>query len=37
MAMTDAKGRMHRLWGGYSPKVYDSDFLELFKPWFEKN
>jgi hypothetical protein len=25
------------MWGGYSPKVYDGDFVELFAEWFEEN
>jgi len=29
MALSDAKGKFWALWGGYSPKVYDGDFLKL--------
>lgn len=29
MALSDAHGHFHMLWGGYSPKVYDSEFLKM--------
>ena len=27
--LSDADGQIRKLWGGYSPKVYDGNFLEL--------
>lgn len=36
MSLMDARGQLRALWGGYSPKVYDSDFLELNEKWLEK-
>lgn len=30
MMFSDGKGRIRLLWGGYSPKVYDSDALKAF-------
>ena len=37
MAQMDAKGRIIRLWGGYSPKTYDGHFLQVQKAWFEES
>lgn len=36
MFLLDGKGGVRKLWGGYSPKIYDGTFLELEKEWFEK-
>jgi hypothetical protein len=36
MLMFDERGRARKMWGGYSPKVYDGHFLQLMKRWFEK-
>jgi hypothetical protein len=37
MALSDANGKFRALWGGYSPKVYDGDFLKLQRDWLETN
>lgn len=37
MSLMDARGKLRALWGGYSPKVYDGDFLELNEKWLEKH
>lgn len=37
MFLRDGKGTIRKIWGGYSPKVYDGDFVELFAEWFEEN
>lgn len=37
MAVVDAKGRVRRLWGGYSPKVYDGSFLTLNEHYFREH
>ena len=36
MVLMDGEGKVRSIWGGYSPKVYDGDFLELNKKWLEK-
>lgn len=36
MFLRDGKGKIRKLWGGYSPKVYDSDWLETHKEWLER-
>lgn len=33
--LMDAKGKVLKIWGGYSPKVYDGTFLNLQQEWFE--
>ena len=33
MAISDAKGKIRYLNGGYSPKVYDGDWLKINKNW----
>ena len=35
MFLRDAKGKVRKLWGGYSPKFYDGNFVELFRRFFE--
>jgi hypothetical protein len=35
MVLRDGKGKIRKMWGGYSLKVFDGHFLELFKKWFE--
>ena len=35
--LQDGKGRIRKMWGGYSPKVYDCHWLEIWKDWFEEN
>lgn len=37
MMICDAKGRIRKIWGGYSPKVYDGHWLEINKDWIEEN
>jgi len=37
MALVDAKGRIRKLWGGYSPKLYDGHFLEVNREWVESS
>lgn len=32
----DANRRIRKVWGGYSPKVYDGAFLEITREWFEE-
>ena len=34
--ISDAKRRIRKVWGGYSPKVYDGDVLEIFKDWIDQ-
>lgn len=36
MLFCNARGRIVKLWGGYTPKLYDGNFLELNKNWLEK-
>jgi hypothetical protein len=36
MFLCDGKGRIRKIWGGYSPKVYDGHFIETRKKWFEQ-
>ncbi len=35
MFLLDGKKRVQKWWGGYSPKVYDGDFMMVKKSWFE--
>jgi hypothetical protein len=32
----DGNSRIIKKWGGYSPKVYDGDFLKINKDWMER-
>ena len=34
MFILDGHGVIRRKWGGYSPKIHDGNWLELFKEWF---
>jgi hypothetical protein len=34
MVAMDGKRRIQKVWGGYSPKYYDGDFLEVNEDWF---
>ena len=36
MFLQDTKARIRKVWGGYSPKVYDGDVLEIFKDWIDQ-
>ncbi len=36
MVLEDARGRIQKLWGGYSPKVFDGDFLKIQQEWLDK-
>lgn len=33
----NAQGLVVKLWGGYSPKVYDGTFITLQRDWIEEN
>ncbi len=35
MLLIDGKKRVQKWWGGYSPKVYDGNFLIINRSWFE--
>jgi hypothetical protein len=35
MALLDARGQFRALWGGYSPKIYDGDFLKIQSQFIE--
>ena len=37
MMIADAKGRIRKIWGGYSPKVYDGHWLEINREWIDDN
>jgi hypothetical protein len=37
MALSDGRGRVRKLWGGYSPKIFDGHFIEERRKWFEKH
>jgi hypothetical protein len=37
MVLADGKGVIRKLWGGYSPKIHDGNWLEIHKEWFEEN
>ncbi len=37
MILKDSKGKIRKMWGRYSPKLYDEHFLEVYKRWFEQN
>jgi hypothetical protein len=36
MFIRDANGIVRKLWGWYSPKVYDAHFVDLQQEWFEE-
>jgi len=36
MFLQDGRGHFQRLWGGYSPKLFDGDFLDLKRRWLEE-
>jgi len=36
MYLMDGRGRTRKLWGGYSPKLYDGDFLQVQADWIRK-
>jgi hypothetical protein len=36
MSIVDGRGRTVKLWGGYSPKLYDGDFLKMKRKFFER-
>ncbi len=33
--LSDAAGKLRKVWGGYSPKVYDGYMVEVNQEWFE--
>lgn len=37
MIIRDGKKQIRKIWGGYSPKVYDGIWLEMHKEWLEAN
>jgi len=37
MTVCDARGKIRKVWGGYSPKVYASHFVLSKHKWFEKH
>lgn len=37
MVLSDGNGIVKKMWGGYSPKIYDGTWVELFKDWLEEN
>jgi hypothetical protein len=37
MILRDGTGKIRRVWGGYSPKVFDSDFMASQRQWLEEN
>jgi len=37
MFLRDGHGIIRRCWGGYSPKLYDGHWLEVYKEWLEKH
>lgn len=37
MILRDGKGCVRKLWGGYSPKLFDGNFLELKRRWITKH
>jgi len=36
MFVRDGKGKIRKLWGGYSPKIYDGHWLQAQKEWLEE-
>jgi hypothetical protein len=36
MVLRNGKGKILKLWGGYSPKVYDGTWLEIIKQELDK-
>lgn len=36
MTLQDGSGYIRRVWGGYSLKTHDTDFLKVYKDWFLK-
>ena len=36
MIIADCRGRIRVLWGGYTPKLHDGNFLELKRNWIER-
>jgi hypothetical protein len=35
MILYDGRGEIRKVWGGYSPKVYDSDFIKIQKQFLD--
>ena len=35
--LTDARGVVRQVWGGYSPKIFDGNATEFLSPWIEAN
>lgn len=36
MVLRDGTGKIRRLWGGYSPKTYDAEFMRTHRQWFRE-
>ncbi len=37
MTLRDGSGRIRKMWGGYSPKTYDSEFMRIEQQFFKEN
>jgi hypothetical protein len=37
LVLRDGHGRIRKVWGGYSSKIYDGSLLELNREWFKEN
>lgn len=37
MVLVDGKSRIRKIWGGYSPKIYDSDMVTATRDWYEEH
>jgi len=35
MIICDGRGKVVQMWGGYSPKVFDGEFISLQRQWLE--
>lgn len=36
MILRNRKGRIRKMWGGYSPKVFNGTFLDIQRHWIER-
>jgi len=37
MVLMDGKGRVKKVWGGYSPKIYDGQYVAATEEWYHQN
>jgi hypothetical protein len=37
MLLQNGQNKILKIWGGYTPKLYDGDFLDLKKEWFRRH